>query len=116
MKATLTIMQKTFIFIFPVFLSFFCFAGNGDAQYNEGLKHYKAGQFKRAAELLEEAADLGNEQAQDMLQYSNGKKPDTSHISFEQTLQWQAQYEITSASQISQLSNEGVSSKIRSMN
>ena len=61
--------------------------------YNTGMNYFNKRDFHSAAHYLEKSADAGNSDAQDMLDYEHGRKPDTSHISFETTLQWKANYE-----------------------
>lgn len=61
--------------------------------YEKGMGYYNNRQFRDAAFWLEKSADRGNLKAQEMLDYENGQKPSTYHISFETTLQWKANYE-----------------------
>lgn len=58
-----------------------------------GTAYYKSAKFDRAAYFLELAADSGNSQAQILLGYRNGKKPDASRISFKRRLAIKRAYE-----------------------
>lgn len=72
-----------------------------DAKFALGMMYYYGGpgteqDFALAAAWLEQAADAGNKSAQNFLSYRNGKKPNTSRISFEQRLGMKYEYETQS--------------------
>ncbi len=71
--------------------------GNPKAQYSLGMIYYRGKgriqNFAKAASLLEKSANQGNKDAQEMLSYRNGKKPDTSKISFAEQLKTKYQRE-----------------------
>ena len=72
-----------------------------DAQFALGMMYYYGGpgteqDFATAATWFERAADAGNEKAQKFLNYRNGRKQNTSRISFEQRLGLKYEYETQS--------------------
>lgn len=83
------------LFVFGIFPLFWGSGNSRQAQewYNTGMQYYNERKFRDAAYWLEKSADAGNPDAQYMLDYEKGRKPDSSHISFEATLQWKANYE-----------------------
>ncbi len=69
-----------------------------DALYWMGMIYYygngRTQDFAQAASLLERSADQGNKDAQEMLSYQDGKKPDTGKISFAEQLKMKFQLEM----------------------
>ena len=55
---------------------------NPEYAYRVGMLAYERSDFKTATEFLRGSADCGNRNAQEMLMYKNGKRPDVSRISF----------------------------------
>jgi TPR repeat protein len=71
--------------------------GHVAAQYYFGLMYYLGDgtrqDFNQAVAWLVKSADAGDEDAQKMLGYKNGKKPDTSRISFVERLAMKYEYD-----------------------